>query len=321
MSITLGIMCVAAALAQPPAGAADEPTIAEAIRQAQPDKAKPAPPAEPSPADTSAPPDQPGPVGDIAPADEPASPDEPVMPSPAPASPADDPVEPRSASPAALPADQPASPPAATEATAPATPHASAPLHWTPTDQRDTPAEPAEPARPLLTPQDARFQSALRSVLAEQPDSDVLILLDRSASMIGHWAWVQQNLGEILAAIPADRPARLIVFANGSLTRMIPTDDKDLAGLVAAGIRPAGNSTLPAAIRLARAEIKAEPTTIILLSDGLATTPGSVSAAGLLPQSARLHTFYFGSQNPAGLSLMQRLAHTGRGTFTNVTKR
>jgi hypothetical protein len=309
MSITLLSLCIAAALAQPPAGAVDEPTIAEAIRQAQPDKSQPANSAEEHRSTQPAPPARPAPVEQV-------GVDEPVMPSPA-----EPPAKPRSASPATLPTDQHASPPAETNATAPAAPAAIPPLQWTPTNQSDTPARPAQPAQPVITPQDARFNAALRAVLAERPDSEVVILLDRSASMIGHWAWVQQNLGEILAAIPTDRPARLIVFAEGALTREIPTDDKNLAALVAAELRPAGNSALTAAIRMTRAKLAETPTTILLLSDGLATTPGAVSAAGALPTSARLHTMYFGSQVPAGVDRMRRLAHTGRGTFTNVTKR
>ena len=136
---------------------------------------------------------------------------------------------------------------------------------------------------------------AAASLSAQSPSSDLLLILDASGSMWGQIEGknkiviARETLREVADKIPAGVDAGLIAYGHrregdcGDIETIARLGDLDKAGLIAAvdEINPKGKTPITAAIEqgVEVANGHGQPTTIILLSDGIETCGGDPCAA------------------------------------------
>ncbi len=156
---------------------------------------------------------------------------------------------------------------------------------------------------------------------------DVIMVLDISGSMDGEKLSQAQTAANYVAAhLNPDDRFNIVAFSSGVRTLapdLLPAQDAETAVAFINRLEAAGGTNISAALLEAAHMVAAErPTTIIFLTDGLATegiteTPLLLDAVTqALPDSARI--FVFGVGNDVDPSLLDNLAQNQRGVSTYV---
>jgi Mg-chelatase subunit ChlD len=225
------------------------------------------------------------------------------------------------------PADAPA---AEDEQTAPAgePAEASAPLA-APSAQPATPAH-----RPAADYLPTNFDAPASPVVEYKPqplqNTHVVLLVDRSASMVGHLEWVKSDVLETLDARLGGNCRVLVVTFDGnrkptklSADFQHPYEDSRMDMNKLRGFRAAGNTNIAAGLSLAYRELagsEASQRAIILFSDGLFSFADVTECVNQhdRARSVPIHTRLFGQEAPRA-GILRRLAHMTGGHFTHVT--
>jgi len=167
-----------------------------------------------------------------------------------------------------------------------------------------------------------------------QSPQDVVYVLDRSGSMVGHWLWARDDVLEAVGALPAGQRFALVIFGTNEPLSVYPA-----AGLASSGgkgradklllqANPAGDTDIVAALSRAfdvmAAAKPGRAQVIRLYTDGL--FPAGQAVENLLEQRnaegrVRIDTFLYGMPLPRAVGILQQIAHTSGGKFTYVTRR
>lgn len=211
-----------------------------------------------------------------------------------------------------------------TPAPAPLAPPAAAPGQPAPAAQEDVPLwQPGEDAKaPAPAPGD--------ELALEQQDT-VVVLVDRSASMIGYWEWARDDAIELVRNLKDQQDFHLILFGHEDDVWELDSRELDAATLerkiqaieLLTFTTPAGSTDPQAGFQRALEVLGPRAGTIHFISDGVFNHPGRVRrdvrnmTAG---ESVVVQTHLYGDALPQAVSIMQAIARDNDGTYVNATQ-
>lgn len=202
-----------------------------------------------------------------------------------------------------------------------------------------TPAPSAQPAPqasedvPLWKPGQAttpdRVGTSRADIEASQRDN-IVLLIDRSASMGGYWAWARDDMISLIRTLKPDQNVHLILFGHAEDIWEIESKELDAATLerkiqateLLTFATPAGSTDPQAGFRRALEAIGDSPATIHFVSDGVFNHPQQVRrdlrsmTAG---EQVIVHTHLYGDALPPAVTTMQGIAKDNDGTYVNAT--
>lgn len=186
---------------------------------------------------------------------------------------------------------------------------------------------------PLWQPgQDGKTPAAAPTdnVALEQQDT-VILLIDRSASMIGRWEWARDDAIELIRSLKDKQHFHLILFGHGDDVWELENRELDAATLerkiqaieLLTFTTPAGSTDPQAGFQRALEVLGPRAGTIHFISDGVFNHPGRVRrdlrnmTAG---ESVVIHTHLYGDAYPQAVSVMQAIARDTDGSYANATQ-
>lgn len=195
---------------------------------------------------------------------------------------------------------------------------------------------PTAPVKPVVDQTLCSREQAEAKAMSDFSSSHIIFIMDRSASMVGHWTWVQKDVRDfigLLGQTPTfDQQFHLILLGMRNTTQSAPASAfvPATSGNTAAAlnllnrIKPAGNTDPVAAFNRAFDLIGDRPNCMIcLFSDG-----GFVNSPALLKllqtrnvgKKTKIYTFLYGGATFESPAVMQRIATENEGLFKNVTE-
>jgi hypothetical protein len=188
------------------------------------------------------------------------------------------------------------------------------PLRWQPT-------MPTEPTKPIMPIEPTGLTN-----------TDIVILVDRSASMVGHFEWVKQDLRERVTLLGTHNRILVIAFDGEMDPVYLNGDFQDNEGISLdidrlAQLQAAGNTDMLAALRTAEQAFRQLETpkpgrAILIYSDGLfRDSHALLSALPDKPDGGKvpIHTLLFGEYTSRSL-VMESMARRTAGRFEHVTR-
>jgi hypothetical protein len=205
-------------------------------------------------------------------------------------------------------------------------------------DERPAPAPPATtPADedvPLWKPGTAETRPAETTdedATAADQNDNIVLLVDRSASMGGYWAWTSDDVTALIRGLDETQRFDLVLFGQADDIWQIEGKGLDVASLerkiqaieLLTFTRPAGDTDPQAGFQRAIQAIGDQPATIQFVSDGVFNHPLQVRRDlrnMLTDKSIVINTHLYGETYPAAVSMMKAIARDGRGEYVNATQ-